>query len=337
MSAIPVNHTKTVDDTWDGGANVKNLLADKTEAYYRKMFAWQDPAADAATKSAYKFPHHMVDDSGDIGAANVKACQSIIAILNGGMGGADIPDKDRQGVYNHAAAHLKDAGEEPAELKSANPNVERRAVNVELRAEMVDNKPVIEGVAAVYNQETVIGGFFRETILPGSFMDVLSRNPDVIAANNHDWSQVLGRTANGTLRLSDAPDGLHYSVDVNPDDQEAMNLYAKVKRGDIKQSSFAFIVGEDRWLQPEDKNILPLRTIVTYGELIDVSPVTFPAYPQTSAAVRSKLNELQSQTLEILPASGGEGDPDPEAQAARSQVQAHMANRRRMLDLADLF
>jgi uncharacterized protein len=335
MSAIAVHHTKTIDEPWDGGANVKNLLADKTEAYYRQMFAWQDPEADAKTKSAYKFPHHMVDSSGDIGAANVKACQSIIAILNGGMGGADIPDKDRQGVYNHAAAHLKDAGEEPAELKSSNPNIERRCVGVQLRAGMVDNKPVIEGVAAVYNQETTIGGMFRETILPGSFTEVLSKSPDVIAANNHDWTQVLGRTVNGTLRLTDASDGMHYAVDVNPDDQEAMNLYAKVQRGDINQSSFAFMVGEDRWLQPEDKNILPLRTIVTFNELIDVSPVTFPAYPQTSAAVRSKLNELsatqavQQQTPEI--------QADLEAKAARDQVRAHMANRRRMLDLAELF
>ncbi|MGA2504205.1 MAG: HK97 family phage prohead protease [Anaerolineales bacterium] len=338
MSAIPVHHTKTVDEKWDGGANTKALLADKTEAYYRKMYAWQDPEGDATKKSTYKFPHHMVDSSGTIGAANVKACQSIIAILNGGMGGADIPDKDRQGVYNHASAHLKDAGEEPAELKSADPNVERRSVSVELRAALVENKPVIEGVAAVYNQEAVIGGWqsFRETILPGAFTEVLSQNPDVIAANNHDWTQVLGRTTNGTLRLTDGPDGLHYSIDINPDDQEAMNLYAKVKRGDIKQSSFSFNVKEDRWLQPEDKNILPLRTVVTYSELIDVSPVTFPAYDQTSAAVRSKLNEL-SATSEVIPEPGGEGHATPEEEAARAQVRAHMAARRRMLDLADLF
>jgi uncharacterized protein len=218
-----------------------------------------------------------------------------------------------------------------------NPEVERRIANVILRAAMVENKPVIEGVAAVYNQETTIGGFFRETILPGSFAELLARNPDVIAANNHDWTQVLGRTANGTLRLTDTPDGLHYAADINPDDQEAMNLYAKVQRGDINQSSFAFMVSEDRWLQPEDKNILPLRTIVTFSELIDVSPVTFPAYPQTSAAVRSKLIEFQHQTPEIPPTPGGEGDEDPEEKAARAQVQAHMANRRRMLDLADLF
>jgi len=359
MPAIKIKHTKTSDGPWSAEENVKRLKEGEAESYYRQMYAWQDPKGDPTVKGSYKFPNHEVDASGDIGAANVKACQSIIAILNGGMGGADIPDTDRQGVYNHAAGHLKDAGEEPAELKSANPNIERRSVGVHLRAALVDNRPVIEGVATVYNQETVISGWpeaFRETILPGSFAEVLAKNPDVIAANNHDWTQVLGRTTNGSLRLSDMPDGLHYAIDINPEDQEAMNLYAKVKRGDIHQSSFAFNVDEDRWLQPEDKNILPLRTIVTFNELIDVSPVTFPAYDQTSAAVRSKLNELsttrvadtddgdlmsprpvQPQTPELPPLPGGEGDLAPEVEAVRAQVQAHMAARRRMLDLADLF
>jgi hypothetical protein len=349
MPAIKVIHTKTTDAAWDGGEATKNLKTDQEEAYYRQEFAWQDPDGDPTKKAAYKFPHHLVDADGAIGDACVKACQSIISVLNGGMGGADIPDKDRQGVWNHAAAHLKDAGEEPAELKNANPNVERRSVNVQLRADMVDEKPIIEGVAAVYNQETTIGGMFREIIQPGSFASVLASNPDVIAANNHDWVQVLGRTKNGTLRLSDQPDGLHYVVDINPDDPEAMSLYAKVQRGDIDQSSFAFTVRKDQWEQPEDKNILPLRTIFEYDELIDVSPVTFPAYPQTSAAVRSKLDEFQaSASHDADTADGGStpprldqipmesSTPGGAEDAGQGIVRAHMAHRRRMLDLIEL-
>jgi HK97 family phage prohead protease len=196
-----------------------------------------------------------------------------------------------------------------------------------MRADMVGDKPVVEGVAAVYNQETTIGGMFREVVQPGAFTRVLSENQDVIAANNHDWAQVLGRTSNGTLTLSDQPDGLHYHIDINPNDPEAMSLYAKVQRKDISQSSFAFTVRKDQWDQPADKNKLPLRTVVEYDELIDVSPVTFPAYPTTSAGVRAKLSEFQIQ------------DPDGQAAeeaAARAQVQAHMANRRRMLDLLEI-
>jgi hypothetical protein len=330
MPAIGTHHTATVDTAWSGGENTKSLKTDGDEAYYRGEFAWQDPEGDPKTKGAYKLPHHMVNSDGKIGAANVKACQSIISVLNGGMGGVDIPDKDRQGVYSHAAAHLKDAGETPAELKSDVPetNVERRSVSFEMRAAMVDDKPVINGVAAVYNQETTIGNFFREVVQPGAFARVLSENPDVIAANNHDWAQVLGRTTNGTLHLSDQPDGLHYSIDINPADPEAMSLYAKVQRKDISQSSFAFTVRKDQWDQPADKNLLPLRTVQEYDELIDVSPVTFPAYPTTSAAVRSKLSEFQIQPSESQAAQDGI--------AARDQVQARMAMRRRMLDLLEI-
>jgi HK97 family phage prohead protease len=335
MSAIAVHHTATTDGAWDGGANTKNLKADGDEAYYRGEFAWQDPDKDATTKAAYKMPHHMVAAAdGKIGAANVKACQSIIGILNGGMGGADIPDKDRQGVYNHAAAHLKDAGETPAELKSLeiNPAYETRSVKVQLRAGLLDDHPVIEGVATVYNQESVIGGYFREIIKPGSFTQLLATNPDVIAAPNHNWDIVLGRTTNKTLRLSDQADGLHYSIDANPEDPEAMAMYAKIKRGDVNQSSFAFNVQSDQWDQPADKNILPLRTILVFSELIDVSPVTWGAFPQTSVGVRSKLLELSSEQPELLPGGGDAADA-----VAQSLARARRATYRHYVDLADLF
>jgi HK97 family phage prohead protease len=212
-------------------------------------------------------------------------------------------------------------------LKIVNPNIERRMLSLEMRATMVDDKPVIDGVAAVYNQETVIGGMFREKILPGFFAGVLAADPDVIAADNHDWADVLGRTTNGTLRLSDVPEGLRYSIDINPDDPEAMSLYAKVQRGDINQSSFAFSVKVDQWEQPADQNTLPLRTLVECAELIDISPCTFGAYPQTSAGVRAKLSEFQSQPSD---------DQAVMDAAARAQVQAHMVNRRRMLDLLEI-
>jgi hypothetical protein len=213
-------------------------------------------------------------------------------------------------------------------LKIVNPNIERRMLSLEMRATMVDDKPVIDGVAAVYNQETVIGGMFREKILPGFFAGVLATDPDVIAADNHDWADVLGRTSNGTLRLSDVPEGLRYSIDINPADPEAMSLYAKVQRGDINQSSFAFSVKVDQWEQPADQKSLPLRTLVECAELIDVSPCTFGAYPQTSVGVRAKLSEFQIQPSESQAAQ--------DEIAARTQVQAHMAMRRRVLDLLEM-
>ena len=117
-AAIPAHSTATSDGAWDGPANEARLKGDQSASYYRKEYAWVDGEKDATKKNAYKFPHHEVSGGGDIGAANVKACQSIIGALNGARGGSSIPSGDRQGVYNHAARHLKDAKVDPAPLKS---------------------------------------------------------------------------------------------------------------------------------------------------------------------------------------------------------------------------
>ena len=69
-------------------------------------------------KDAGKFPHHMVDANGTVGAANTNACSAVIASLNGGRGGSGIPDADRQGVWDHVAKHLTDDGKEPPALRS---------------------------------------------------------------------------------------------------------------------------------------------------------------------------------------------------------------------------
>ena len=113
MPAIAVHHTSTVATAWDGGENEKRLKAGEKQAYYEGEYAYRDPAANAETKGGYKFPHHEVAADGTVGAANLSACESIVAILNGGMGGAKIPDADRAGVHAHAAAHLKDGGRSP--------------------------------------------------------------------------------------------------------------------------------------------------------------------------------------------------------------------------------
>jgi HK97 family phage prohead protease len=343
MPALKIHHTDTVETAWNGPQNKANLKNDGSESYYREAFAWQDPDGDPKTKAAYKFIHHEVDADGNVGAANVKGCQSGIGVLNGAMGGTTIPDADRKGVYNHMAAHLKDAEVEPAELNSAGIAVEKREfetryLDVQVRAAEVgaEKKPVIEGTAAVYEQETVIAGFFREKIARGAFDRVLSEKPDVIGAPNHNWDVVLGRTSAGTLHLDATRSGLDYAIDVNPADQEAMNLYARVKRGDISQSSFAFTVRTEEWQYPEkNSTALPLRVVTEVEKLFDVSPVTFPAYPQTTAATRSMIGNSRQ----------AEEDLEPESQAAsggaedlkeKEKLQARSKARRRTLELQQL-
>jgi len=116
--AIPSHSTDTSDAAWDGPANEARLDNDAGASTYRRAYAWVDPAKDADTKSAYKFIHHFVDEDGTVGAASTRACINGIAVLNGARGGTTIPDADRQGVYDHLARHLRDAGLEPPELKS---------------------------------------------------------------------------------------------------------------------------------------------------------------------------------------------------------------------------
>ena len=121
---IAAKSTPTSDAAWDGPQAKANLDNDKPETF-RQAFAWFDGAAPDPDgdgypdrKGDYKGIHHEVSSDGEVGAANLTACSQVIAELNGGRGGFDIPAGDRQGVWNHVARHLRDAGREPPPLKS---------------------------------------------------------------------------------------------------------------------------------------------------------------------------------------------------------------------------
>ena len=194
-----------------------------------------------------------------------------------------------------------------------NDQIERRFLHVTQRAAGDNDKPIIEGDAAVFDQEAVIGDWFREMIAPGAFKRVLSEKPDVIAALNHNWDQVLGRTTAGTLSIEETKESLRYAIDINPDDTEAMNTYAKVKRGDVSQASFAFKVRKESWVSPSHRGELSLRIIEEVDTLYDVGPCTFGAYPEASASARSKASEFQ-QPAERQEPEAGEQEIDPQEQ-----------------------
>lgn len=165
-------------------------------------------------------------------------------------------------------------------------DIERRSLSglVTLRAE---GEPTVRGYAAMYNAETVIAGLWREQIAPGAFATALDGSDDVRALFNHDPNFLLGRTKSGTLRLSEDKQGLRYDVDL-PDTQQARDVRELIRRGDVTGSSFGFRIEEDEWDDtPLKRGLLPLLTIRKV-ELFDVSPVTFPAYPQTSVSARAK-------------------------------------------------
>lgn len=165
-------------------------------------------------------------------------------------------------------------------------NRERRYITFELRADDADSGNMrISGYSAKFNQWTDIGGYFRERIEPGAFADSLAAGDDVRALFNHDPNLVLGRSTNGTLTLREDDTGLWMENDL-PDTQTGRDLYTLIKRGDISQQSFAFEVmpeGET-WAfpakAPAERTLIKLR-------LWDVSPVTYPAYTDTTVAARS--------------------------------------------------
>jgi HK97 family phage prohead protease len=140
---------------------------------------------------------------------------------------------------------------------------------------------------------------FREQIAPGAFNDAI-KDDDVRALFNHDPNILLGRTASGTLQLTTDKRGLKYSVDL-PDTAAARDVRELIRRGDVSGSSFGFMVDEDEWDERDVKNgKLPLRTILK-ASLFDVSPVTYPAYPQTSVSARSRaqaIGQTAKQTRE---------------------------------------
>ncbi len=162
-----------------------------------------------------------------------------------------------------------------------------KATNIEIRTTTsslkVEEGAVIEGTAAVFNSPTNIGGLFYEEILTGAFDEVL--NDDVRCLLNHNPNYILGRSKSGTLKLWVDENGLHYRYNT-PDRTFAKDLSDAIDCGDVSQSSFSFIALEEVWVKGKNGD-LDTRQIKKVGKLFDVSPVTYPAYEDTTVAKRS--------------------------------------------------
>lgn len=141
------------------------------------------------------------------------------------------------------------------------------------------------GYAAVFNSLSENLGGMREIIEPGAFSKAL-RTSDVRALLNHDPSLILGRTKAGTLRLKEDATGLRAEIDI-PKTPTGDGVLESVRRGDISQMSFAFRIasGGDRFSTGKDG--VTVRRILEVQELVDVSPVAFPAYSETVISARA--------------------------------------------------
>ena len=164
--------------------------------------------------------------------------------------------------------------------------LERRAfdvIDLEVRASADDgDSKKIRGYAARFDKLSEELWGFREKIAPGAFAKSI-KSDDIRALWNHDPNYVLGRNRSETLTLDEDEKGLRIEI-TPPDTQWARDLLVSIERRDVSQMSFGFITEKDAWDRSDEKNVV--RTLEQV-RLFDISPVTFPAYPQTSVGVRS--------------------------------------------------
>jgi len=154
----------------------------------------------------------------------------------------------------------------------------------EVRAKKRDDGRVgIVGLAAVTDSLSVEMMGFREKIAPGAFDKALAKS-DVRALFNHDPNMVLGRNLSGTMRLWVDEGGLHYEIPELPESRA--DVAEAIQRGDVDGNSFSFTVAEDAWEYRADGSAI--RTITEFGQLFDVGPVTYPAYPATQVSARAR-------------------------------------------------
>lgn len=164
-------------------------------------------------------------------------------------------------------------------------DAERRflSVAVEIRATR-DDKMTIGGYAGQFNKLSQNLGGFVERYAPTFWNKSRGDGwPGVLARYNHDDNRLLGTTGGNTLRMSLDDVGALYEVDLDGDISYHRDLYALVKRGDVRKSSQAFVVFEEEWGTTDQG--FPLRTLIS-GKQVDVAPVNTPAYEDSSVGLR---------------------------------------------------
>lgn len=166
----------------------------------------------------------------------------------------------------------------------------RRAVSVDtdFLTREENGRRFIEGYFAVFNSFYELWDGAAETIDPGAFD--LGRDIDVRALTNHDTTLVLGRTTAGTLTLAVDERGLFGIVEINDNDQDAVNAYERVKRGDVTQCSFGFDIIDELPVVENGRTVWHLRAVKLY----EVSICTFPAYADTEITVAARKKDLET-------------------------------------------
>ena len=170
------------------------------------------------------------------------------------------------------------------ELRNKMRQMRSIASNFQTREDSGEKR--IEGYFAVFNSTYELGPGMSESIAPGAFSNTL--DADIRALVDHETMYVLGRNKAGTLELREDDKGLWGSILLNPNDQDAMNAYARVSRGDVNQCSIGFNIRSEETDFRDDGSI---HWTITDIELAEVSVCTFPAYSETSVEARKQEKE----------------------------------------------
>lgn len=169
-----------------------------------------------------------------------------------------------------------------------------RSAQTEFQTREDGDRLSIEGYFAVFDSNYEIAPGMSESVAQGAFSRTISG--DIRALINHDTTLVLGRTKSNTLQLREDSHGLWGHIDINPNDGDAMNLYERVKRGDVDQCSFGFDIRSQDTDIHEDGSI---HWTIKDVDLYEVSCCTFPAYEQTNISARSaERDDIQERSLQ---------------------------------------
>lgn len=168
-------------------------------------------------------------------------------------------------------------------MKTREWSREARSVASKFITREAGEEKLIEGYFSVFDSNYEIAPGMSESVAPGAFSETLSG--DVRALTNHDTTLVLGRNKAGTLELKEDSRGLWGQIKVNSNDLDAVNLYERVKRGDVDQCSFGFDIEQETADYREDGSV---HWTIEKVKLYEVSVCTFPAYDETSVSARSR-------------------------------------------------
>lgn len=167
-----------------------------------------------------------------------------------------------------------------------------RSTQSKFETREADGEMYISGYFAVFNSEYEMWPGAVESIADSAFEGALA--DDIRCLIDHETRLVLGRNKAGTLTLKTDSRGLWGEVRINPNDQDAVNLYERVKRGDVDQCSFGFEILDEEFVDRGDS----VKWIIKKVKLYEVSVVTFPAYEETSVSARKRqLGERKQKSL----------------------------------------